>query len=316
MRRALVTLVSAAAIAGPTAAAVALAGSASAAPPGRAPLSSAVERPATAVPRVSGSFGQTPQINFPSVAPPSTLVTKVLHRGNGAVVRKGDLIAVGYTGQIWRGKIFDSTFLAKFGHEYPFTTQIGVGSVVKGWDEGLAGARVGSRVVLVIPPKWGYGSRGAPKAGITGKDTLVFVVDVLGAWGKGASSGQGAQPVTDTHAGVTVSGSLGAPPRVQVARSAAHPKRQVEVVLDRGRGTGVNGGLLVFQEYVTDWTGKVLESTWSQPYPQQQEITNTSVPDPFAGIPVGSRVLFLEPKSSQGGPYAVVVDIVADVTTR
>lgn len=58
---------------------------------------------------------------------------------------------------------------------------IGEGQVIKGWDTGLVGQTVGSRVLLVIPPAGGYGSAGASKAGVNGTDTLVFVVDILAA---------------------------------------------------------------------------------------------------------------------------------------
>ena len=58
---------------------------------------------------------------------------------------------------------------------------IGAGQVIKGWDTGLVGQTVGSRVLLVVPPADGYGSAGSAQAGINGTDTLVFVVDILAA---------------------------------------------------------------------------------------------------------------------------------------
>ena len=61
----------------------------------------------------------------------------------------------------------------------PLSFPIGVGMVISGWDQGLVGQRVGSRVLLSIPPEFGYGSRGVPQAGIGGEDTLVFVVDII-----------------------------------------------------------------------------------------------------------------------------------------
>ena len=63
--------------------------------------------------------------------------------------------------------------LAKFHVAMP------VGMVIGGWDRGLVGQRVGSRVLLSIPPDLGYGQRGVPQAGIKGGDTLVFVVDII-----------------------------------------------------------------------------------------------------------------------------------------
>ena len=112
------------------------------------------------------------------VTAPKTLQVKALIKGSGAVVKKGQNLAVQYTGVIWRtGKVFDSSW----SRNMPLTTVIGEGQVIKGWDTGLVGQTVGSRVLLVIPPADGYGSAGASTAGIKGTDTLVFVVDILAA---------------------------------------------------------------------------------------------------------------------------------------
>jgi peptidylprolyl isomerase len=79
---------------------------------------------------------------------------------------------------IWRtGKVFDSSWA----RNTPLTTVIGAGQVIPGWDKGLVGQTVGSRVMLTIPPADGYGSAGQSQAGIKGTDTLVFVVDILAA---------------------------------------------------------------------------------------------------------------------------------------
>jgi peptidylprolyl isomerase len=88
-------------------------------------------------------------------------------------------VVVQYTGVIWRtGKVFDSSW----SRSEPFGTVLSTSDVIAGWVDGLAGQKVGSRVMLVIPPKDGYGSTGASSAGIKGTDTLVFVVDILGAF--------------------------------------------------------------------------------------------------------------------------------------
>src|SRR5206468_533087 len=108
---------------------------------------------------------------------PTTLQTKVLIQGNGAPLAKGDTAVVSYAGQIWStGKEFDSSY--KRGDFQPFP--IGTGGTVPGFDKGLLGQKIGSRVMLVLPPKEGYGSKGNPQAGIKGTDTLVFVIDILG----------------------------------------------------------------------------------------------------------------------------------------
>ena len=80
---------------------------------------------------------------------------------------------------IWSsGTVFDSS-CQRGARVHDFA--IGAGQVIPGWDEGLVGQTVGSRVLLVIPPDKGYGSTGSSDGSITGTDTLVFVVDILAA---------------------------------------------------------------------------------------------------------------------------------------
>lgn len=123
--------------------------------------------------------GQAPPVAVPHGAPPKDLQVRTLIQGGGKQVKSGQTLAVQYTGYLWRtGQSFDSSYSA--GHV--FSTVIGVKQVVQGWDEGLVGQQVGSRMLLVVPPKWGYGDQGLKQADIRGDDTLVFVVDIIGAY--------------------------------------------------------------------------------------------------------------------------------------
>jgi len=109
--------------------------------------------------------------------PDGKLHVAVLQQGTGETVKKGQLLGVRYLGEVYRGKKpFDQNYDGD-----PVGFPIGVGQVVPGWDKTLVGQKVGSRVVLAIPPKEGYGSKGSPQAGIKGTDTLYFVVDILSA---------------------------------------------------------------------------------------------------------------------------------------
>ncbi|MQY14003.1 hypothetical protein SRB5_41630 [Streptomyces sp. RB5] len=105
---------------------------------------------------------------------PDKLQQQVLIKGTGPVVEKGQGLIAQYTGVAWEdGKKFDSSW----DHGGATAFQIGTGSVVKGWDQGLVGKKVGDRVLLVIPPKLAYGdSQGHELA----EKSLVFVVDILG----------------------------------------------------------------------------------------------------------------------------------------
>jgi len=113
-------------------------------------------------------------ITVPKTTAPTKLVVQPLLKGAGPVVKTGQNIKVNYTGVLWKnGKKFD----ASADHGSSFDTQIGAGQVIVGWDKGLVGQTVGSRILLVVPPADGYGSKGT--TGIGPKDTLVFVVDIL-----------------------------------------------------------------------------------------------------------------------------------------
>ena len=134
--------------------------------------------PVAGLPTVKLAKNGAPTITMPKSDPPTNLVAQPLIKGNGPVVTAGQKINVQYTGALWRdGKVFDSSW--KRGESITFP--IGTGDVIAGWDEGLVGQTVGSQVLLVVPPDKGYGADGQPQAGIKGTDTMVFVVDVLGA---------------------------------------------------------------------------------------------------------------------------------------
>jgi len=121
-----------------------------------------------------------PKVTIPAGKnPPAAGTYKPVIVGKGPQVKKGQTLVVQYEGLLWRtGQVFDSSFSKG---KSLFATRIGVGAVVPGWDEGLVGQTVGSRVLLVVPPDKGYGAKGQPQAGIQGTDTMVFVVDILDA---------------------------------------------------------------------------------------------------------------------------------------
>lgn len=114
---------------------------------------------------------------LPKPDPKGKVVRKALViEGEGAEVQKGDVIAVDYLGQVWGG---EQPFDESFSKDSPLVSGIGLGNLVKGWDNGLVGVPVGSRVILQIPPKLGYGEQGSGED-IKGDDIMYFVIDVLG----------------------------------------------------------------------------------------------------------------------------------------
>lgn len=132
--------------------------------------------PATAANTSAQAAGRKkPAITVPKGPAPKTLVIKDLIKGTGAPVKAGDQIAVNYEGVAYsNGKAFDNSF--DRGQPFPF--RLGTGQVIPGWDQGLAGARVGARRELIIPANLAYGPQGSPPK-IAPNEPLVFVIDIL-----------------------------------------------------------------------------------------------------------------------------------------
>ncbi|GGW57612.1 FKBP-type peptidyl-prolyl cis-trans isomerase [Streptomyces caelestis] len=118
--------------------------------------------------------GKAPSIEVPKATAPKKLVAEYVLEGDGEEVAAADSVLVQYKGVLWDGgKEFDSSYANK--QLVSFSLQ----QVVKGWAQGLTGKKVGSRVLIVIPPKLGYGDNPPQGSGIKKDSTLVFSVDIL-----------------------------------------------------------------------------------------------------------------------------------------
>ena len=93
--------------------------------------------------------------------------------GEGKEAKPGQTVSVNYRGSLENGKEFDSSY-----EREPFKFPLGAGQVIKGWDEGVEGMKVGGKRKLIIPPDIGYGSRGAGRV-IPPNSTLIFIVELL-----------------------------------------------------------------------------------------------------------------------------------------
>lgn len=122
----------------------------------------------------------TPTTNTNTMNTPTEgLQYEVIQEGNGAVVGNGDVAVVNYTGRLQDGTVFDSNVDPAFRHATPFEFTVGAGHVIKGWDLGVAGMKIGEKRRLTLAPEMAYGSRGAG-ALIPPNSTLIFDVELTG----------------------------------------------------------------------------------------------------------------------------------------
>ena len=116
-----------------------------------------------------------PEVKVPDGAPPDTLQSDDITEGTGTEAKAGDTLTMQYVGVNYsNGKQFD----ASWDNGQPFTFQLGAGMVIPGWDQGVAGMKIGGLRKLTIPPELGYGAGGYPPV-IPPNSTLVFEVELL-----------------------------------------------------------------------------------------------------------------------------------------
>jgi peptidylprolyl isomerase len=277
---------------------------------------------------VTGAFGTAPKVNFPATDASSQLTVKTLTQGTGATVTKSNVFVGNYEVYVWCGKkqtLGTSTFTSSSSPSMFSGT-----GLIPGLEDGLVGQKVGSRVLVVIPPKDGFGTAGSSEAGITGTDTLVFVFDVIGTFPANSSTSG-----TQTQAGAglpTVSNTNNGAETITIPKNTKPPTTLVDKDLITGKGAKITAGeYLVVQYNAVLWrTGKVFNSSWASKEPFGFEIDSPSGGMisgwdlGLTGKTVGSRVLLVIPPAdgygkdgnSQAGIKATdtmvfVVDIVA-----
>ena len=130
--------------------------------------------PVAGLPTVALAADGTPTLTPVTGAAPTALVSQPLIKGTGAAVTDGQTVTVNYSGWLWDGTKFDSSWGGA-----KFTSALKSGSIIDGWIKGLVGQTVGSQVLLVIPPDLAYGAK--EQGTIPANSTLVFVVDILDA---------------------------------------------------------------------------------------------------------------------------------------
>lgn len=212
-------------------------------------------------PKVSGQADAKPKVEKGQGTAPKKLQVKVLKEGDGPAVKKGDALNANYLGQTWEGKAFDNSW----DRGAPATFEIGSGKVIKGWDEGLVGQKLGSRVELVIPPDKGYGAQA--QQSIPANSTLVFVVDLKKIMpskidGKPVAQDNGDLPKVGTNID-------GKAPKITLPKGQDAPKDVESETIIKGKGATVDAKSTVRAHYtaVTWKDGKVVANTWAPGQP-------------------------------------------------
>ncbi|HVY77383.1 MAG TPA: FKBP-type peptidyl-prolyl cis-trans isomerase [Solirubrobacterales bacterium] len=123
----------------------------------------------------AGGEKTKPTVTVPSGPPPKKLEIEEIEKGTGATAKAGDEVTVQYVGV---GYDSEEEFDSSWSRNEPFSFQLGAGMVIKGWDQGVAGMKVGGRRELIIPANLAYGPAGSPPA-IGPNETLIFVIDLL-----------------------------------------------------------------------------------------------------------------------------------------
>jgi peptidylprolyl isomerase len=258
-----------------------------------APTPKIVSGPVPAI-TAGTAFDQKPTVAKGTGAPSPDLAVKTVIAGDGPAIVAGDYVQVNYLGQIWdSAKVFDTSF-----GRAPYTNIIGQGKVIPGWDQGLVGQKVKSRVELAIPPALGYGSSGNSQAGIKGTDTLVFVVDLLNRFN--ATSSATGKPVAQNDASLPKVGTNtdGKAPSIDVPKSKA-PAKLVSTYVLEGDGPAAKASdtlLLQYKGVVWD-TGKEFDASYSHgqlaAFPLAQLIKGWQ--EGLVGKKAGSRVMLVTP---------------------
>ncbi|HVV23839.1 MAG TPA: FKBP-type peptidyl-prolyl cis-trans isomerase [Pseudonocardiaceae bacterium] len=255
------------------------------------------------MPTVSGAYGSDPVISIPNGTPSKNLVVSTLIEGKGPVVGKSDYVLLNVEGKVWAGdRLVVDSFTDRQPQGLPLST------AMPAWRH-LAGARVGSRVMMIVPPRDGFGSAGNPQANIMGSDTLVFVFDVVDTIARNASASGSPVPY---HPGPHMPSVNGLTIKIP---HASPPATLTSTVLRKGNGPViVNGNTVVAQYTGVVWrTGKVFDSSWSRGFPQAFVLGAGQVipgwEQGLGGHTVGSRILLTVPAALGYGTAGKQPDI-------
>lgn len=253
---------------------------------------------------VAGAVGKAPTVKIPATRASGTLVTKTLTPGHGAGLTTADSFLANFDVYVWHGATHKQIYSTYATGPQLLPVKLGLA----GFQQAMTGARVGSRVLAVIPPKYGYGKTGQSRLGVGPTDTMVWVLDPIQAFtptesasGQQVSHGGGALP--------TVAATTGKAPTLTFPKGAP-PSKLVVTTLIKGTGPAVKSGQTLVTRYIGSiWrTGKEFNNDW--PTAASPAMPPTSFPlnnvitawkTGLVGVPVGSRVMLVVPPAEGYG---------------
>lgn len=260
--------------------------------------------------KVAGDTGKKPTVTFAKPFSVASTQSKVIKEGSGPKLAEGQEVVVDYVGINGRdSKEFDSSWK----NGAPTSFGLAKGQLINGFVTGLVGKPVGSRVLITIPPKDGYGANGQPQAGIKGTDSLVFVIDVKKAY-KPLSKAEGTKVTPPKGLPTVKTDAKDIPTAITIPKGAAAPKKLVAQPLIKGKGPKVTAKQTInFHYMAVNWrTGKPFDSSWQRGKYENLPLAQTPVKgltEGLVGQTVGSRVLLVLPPNKSFGQDLPQTDV-------
>ncbi|MEV1022539.1 FKBP-type peptidyl-prolyl cis-trans isomerase [Streptomyces sp. NPDC050264] len=265
---------------------------------------------AAPMPKVTGDVGKKATITLPKGDPSGKFVVHTLSEGDGAEVKKNDLVSMNFTGKLWKGgKDLGTTYGAQGGGDQMVTA--GAEGQLPAFAQAVVGQKEGSRVLVVAPPAAGFGSQGNSQVGISATDTLVFALDVGKVIPKKAEGTQAAIPSDLPQ----IKADKEEPATISVPKNDP-PKKLVDQVLINGKGAEVKSGQTVTMQYSgAAWKlnqgkekAELFDSSWKTGQPFSTAIGQGQVikgwDTGIVGKHVGDRVLLVIPADQAYGKEA------------
>lgn len=251
-------------------------------------------------PAVTGELGAAPQMEAGVGQPPSDLQVRVLHEGEGRKVTEKDQVLMDTLGNLWDGKTVMSTFrIGDSAQGYAMS------EVIAGWKQGLIGKKLGSRVQLTVPPNLGFQGEAANR--IPANSTMVFVIDLVSAMDlSNVSALKQAKKIEKSFQklpkGLKITGEPGSKPQVNIDADMPVPKAKQVIMLYQGKGENLEPddfpGVHLTAATYENGKWSPVSSSW----PSAKMVSTPStvqVTPQFLGVPVGSRIVMLEPAEGE-----------------